>query len=125
MSDAFYLEMRDVATELLEEFDQGILRLARIAVTTADADRPWDVSLGAPSFVDLAGTARTVSQRYVDGTRIVNTDIEVTFAHPAGLSPEPQQTDRIEVHGVVHKTVGVKRLPESGPVVAWKFFVRR
>jgi len=123
-NDAFYAEMAGIATELLEEFDQGTLRLARVVSSAADPDRPWDVTQTGPFFTDLNGTSKTVTSRFVDGTTVVATDIEVTFA-PVALRPEPGFSDRIEIRGELYTTAKVKRIPESGTVVAWKFFVRR
>lgn len=123
LSDAFYLEMAEVSSELLEEFDQGVLRLARYTRSAADSSRPWDFTIAGPFYTDLNGVVKRVSQRFVDGTSVVNTDVECTFAPITG--DEPSMTDKIEVRGVLHNPVRVIRIPESGPVVAWKIIARR
>lgn len=118
----FYDEMADVATELLGEFQQGVARLARVTVTP-ETGRPWDVTNSAPTYTDLLAVAIPVERKYVDGTRIVGGEDQVTFAVP-NLSPEPNIKDKIEMDGRLRTTVAVRRIPALGTPVAYIFFVK-
>jgi hypothetical protein len=117
----FYDEMQDVATELLEEFDQGALYLVRRAKTVTDTARPWDRTIGAPGKTALSGTVRAVQESYIDGRDVVGGERQVTFAYPGF---EPAIDDKIEIDGVEVATVKAIRIPDAGTPVAYRYIVR-
>jgi hypothetical protein len=99
----FYDEMADVATELLTEFNQGVITLAK--TTTAPPDDPWTPGSPTTTTYTLQATAKGVSKEFIDGTTIVATDIEITPA-AYGADPDPadvlsnrrQGSDAVEGH---------------------------
>jgi tellurite resistance-related uncharacterized protein len=117
---SFYDEMRGVATEALTEFSQGTLKLKRHTPGAGPTHNP-----GAGTWAEVAvlkGAVGGVGKAYLDSTIIVETDRAVTCAVPA---VEPAAGDKVEIDGVDHNVVAVKRIPEAGTAVAYKVFVRK
>ena len=118
---AFYEEMAGIATELLGEFSQGTITLSKSGTSTP-APNPWEPPVtGDATPYTLKATARPVEEKFVDGTTIFSTDIEVTAA-PFGSDPDP--SDAITIDGKAYSIVTVMRIPAAGTVVAWKIVVR-
>jgi hypothetical protein len=117
---AFYDEMQETATELFGEFSQGTVRLVRPAVVVDDS-RPWDPTPADPQYWVIDATARTVEEKFVDGTKITGRETQVKFGVVPGV--EPTVTDQIELDGVLMTTVDMRRIPDVGTVVAYVFFV--
>lgn len=111
--------MRETADELLEEFNQGVIRIARVT-KTATPGRPWDKTNGAPSYTTVSGVVRTVEEMYVDGTLVRGHERQATIQDPR-MSPEPSLEDMIEVDGRLCKPIKRIRIPDSGQVVCYKF----
>ncbi|TPN26622.1 hypothetical protein FKO01_25450 [Mesorhizobium sp. B2-3-3] len=120
MADDFYAEMADMASELLGEFNQGVVTLKRETPGVVDPDRPWvPVELTVETW-PLAAVARRVSQKYVDGTLIIATDNQITFAVPAAV---PAMTDTLLIDGVEHAMKDLRQIPAAGTPVAYIAFV--
>ena len=115
-----YQRFQGVANRLLTKFDQGPLYLLR----ETPGDGPdWDPGESPESLrKELPGTARGVSDKYVDGTLVVSTDLQCTI--PGGRI-EPQMTDRIEVNGQAHQIVRIDPKPASGTVAAYIVIIRK
>lgn len=82
----FYDEMADIVQELLAPEDddglgQGAVLLKR--VTTADPENEWEEPVETVQTWLLRAVVRRVSTKYVDGTLILATVNQVTFAVPA------------------------------------------
>jgi hypothetical protein len=117
----FYAEMADVATELLTEFNQGVITLTKPGTTTPGSN-PWDPPVVTdPVEYALQATAKGVSKELIDGTLIVATDIEIA-ASAFGADPEP--ADELAIDGKAVTLLKVMRLPAAGKLVAWRFVVR-
>jgi hypothetical protein len=116
----FYRDMQGIANDLLEEFDQGPLYLLR----ETPGDGPgWNPGESPESMrKQFPGTVRGVSQKYVDGTLVVATDLQCTM--PGGRI-EPTLDDRIEVNGKAHQIVMIDPKPASGPVAAYVIVIRK
>ena len=125
MSD-FYITMRDqVAAPLLEQFKQGNVVLQRLTKPTPID--PWDpVADDQATLVeyDLNAAARGMPQKYVDGTLILESDILVSSAVNAAISPAPQVGETITIDAVPHRIVDFRPTPPAGVTVAWLIFVR-
>lgn len=67
----FYEEMRDVASELLGEFRQGVVQLKRVA--SVPGPNPWDPPTETPQTWPLSATVERLHQRYENGVLIVET----------------------------------------------------
>lgn len=111
----FYDEMRDVATELLDEFKQGVVLLKRVTLGT-----PPNEWTPAPETVEtwpLAATVKRLHQRYENGVLIVETGDMVTFAVP---EVGPELTDALVIDGAERVISNLTPIPPAGTVVAWK-----
>lgn len=119
----FYDEMADMVQELLapEEEDglgQGSVQLRR--VTTTPGPNEWDPPVEVTETWELSAAVRRVSTKYVDGTLILATDNQVTFAVPATV---PLMTDTLVIDGREQAMKDLRPLPGAGTVVAWLAFV--
>jgi hypothetical protein len=130
MSD-FYEDMRSVASELLKEFDQkrpgdpsptdnGIYYVG-ITPGTGPADNPGAPQEAPPIKVDAV--ARGVSFKYVDGTNVVQTDLQATMAVRPDMTPAI--SGFIIVDGKRHKIVKVMQKPAAGTSVAHTVIFRK
>ncbi|AID29246.1 hypothetical protein [Mesorhizobium jarvisii] len=117
---SFYDDMAGVATELLTEFNQGSVQLKRETPGVVDPDQPWVPIEPTVETWPLNAAVRRVSQKYVDGTLIVATDNQVTFAVPAIV---PAMTDTLIVDGVELAMKDLRPIPPAGTVVAYIAFV--
>lgn len=116
----FYSDMRAVAADVFAEFKQGTIRY--VTMVTAAGATPDDPGVTVPSYTVLNATARPVSTRYIDGTNIIGTEKEVSFA-ASGF--EPSVNDSIEIDGSTHKIVRVMRRPAAGVAVSYTTIVKR
>lgn len=124
----FYDEMQSVATEALGEFSQGTLKLKKHTAGAGPSHNPavgtWSAGELLKGAVNGAANATSggFGKTYVDGTVILASDLMVTCAVP---TVEPAVGDKVEIDGVDHNVVAVKRMPEAGTAVAFKIFVRK
>jgi len=116
----FYDEMAGVATELLTEFKQGSVVLRR--TTQAAGDNPWEPGTETTVDYPLSATVRRVQQKYIDGTLIVGTEDQITFAVVNGIAPS-MTTDRFVVDGHARVLKDLRPLPAAGTPVAYIAFV--
>lgn len=118
--DDFYQDMQGIATSLLKEFNQGAIEYVELTAGTGPRDNP-----GAPSEVayPVDGVARGVQQRYVDGTNIVQTDMQATLAVKEGLTPS--MSGFVRGDGMRYKIVGVRQIPPFGTPVAHVVIFRK
>lgn len=116
----FYSEMQNIARDIFGEFQQGAIAFVPIVRTGGTPDEPGTVSDGTP--VTLTATAKPVSTKYVDGTHIVRSDIEI--AMPAGVV-DPSIEGYFTIDGVRYKVIEVMRRPAAGTAVAYTVVVRR
>lgn len=116
----FYDEMRGVADELLGEFKQGSVVLKRETPGIPDPDKPWEPVEPTAETWELSAAVRRVSTKYVDGTLIIATDNQVTFAVPATV---PLMTDHLVIDGREQAIKDLRPLPAAGTVVAHIAFV--
>lgn len=117
----FYDEMRGVADELFADFKQGIITLTRsVPGTPPDPEKPW--VRGQPTSTDypLNATVRGVAAKYIDGTTIVASDLQITCAVPAVA---PQMTDVYSIDGKVHAPKRILPLPAAGTPCAYLIIV--
>ena len=111
----FYGDMQATETELLTEFNQGVITYApKVAgVNEWDGD-----TYGTP--IKLNATARGVSASYVTDL-IKSSDTMITAAV---FSVEPDMQGKITIDGKPRQIVQIKRTPEAGAAVDWRIFVR-
>ena len=116
MSDDFWLEMQDLATELLSEFQTGTTRLVRIARTPVSVDRPYDKDNGAPAYTNLHSVVKPVDKKMVDNSLVFDRNSMVVCSHPGF---DILGTDMVEVDGRQRKILKIRRMPDAGIAVVW------
>jgi hypothetical protein len=119
----FYDDIGDMVQDLLLPdaeggLGQGTVQLKR-TVTTPGAD-PWDPPSEDVTAYTLKAAVRRVSTKYVDGTLILATDNQVTFAVPAVT---PLMTDTLSIDGKDHAMKDLRPLPGAGTVAAYIAFI--
>jgi len=121
----FYDDMAEMVTELLQPdadggLGQGMVQLKRETPGVVDPEQPWvPVEPTAQTWI-LDAAVRRVSQMYVDGTLIVATDNQVTFAVPAMV---PAITDTLIIDGVEHAMKDLRPIPAAGTQAAYIAFL--
>ena len=115
----FYADLRNVASGLLREFAQGTVEIGR-PVTTSGANE-WSPPATAIQWQRINAVARGVSQKFVDGTNIVASDIQLTV--DAGVW-QFRAGDRIRIDGVPAAILRVENIPAAGIPVAYRVFAR-
>lgn len=117
-----YDDMRTVATELFAEFKQGTIEYVPV-VTVAGAAPDESDSSGPGTPVALNATARPVSTKYVDGTHIVQSDIQVAIPNDGRATPDI--TGFIQIDSVRYKIIEIMARPAAGTPITWTVIVRR
>lgn len=117
---SFYEEMRGVADELLAEFKQGAVILTRIAPGESDPETPWIPGEAVETSYSLDATVRGVSAKYIDGTTVVASDLQIMCAVPP---VEPQMTDVYSIDGDVHVPKRILPIPAAGEPCAYLIIV--
>jgi len=113
----FYDDMAGVATELLTEFNQGVVQLKRETPGAVDPDQPWVPVEPTVQTWPLDAVVKRVDQRYENGVLIVQTGDMVTFAVPEF---EPELTDLLVIDGADRSITNLTPIPAAGTTVAWK-----
>ena len=124
---AFYDDMQGIATDLLTQFNQGVISLIVVTPGNGPPSNPGPPVRSAPMFLKGAASAafsvRGASKTYSDGTHIQRGDIKVTTKVLSGI--DPKLTDKITLDGKEYNIIHFNKIPETGTTVAWVFFVRR
>lgn len=117
---AFYQDMQNIATELLDEFKQGLIEYGRITPGSGPADDP------GPSVITwstVKAVARGVSFKYAQLSMVVETDLQVTMA--ADQISNPDMRDFVRIDGVALKIVHIVAKPAAGVTAAFILIVRK
>lgn len=111
---SIYDEMQSVARDVLAEFDQGGIFYIHNQAGAGPSDAPGP-STETPYKVD--GAARGVKFKYVDGTNILATDLQVTISVKPDV-PTPNMRGFVQADGKRYKLTGLKQIPPVGvPIV--------
>jgi len=115
-----YGSVQKIATDILTDFNQGVIELIKITPGAGPPERP-----GTPTEVThtMKGTVQGVSKKYVDGGLAKATDFQVTLAVNTAATPEI--SDLLIINGQRHNIVQIMSKPPSGTVVAHVLIVRR
>ena len=111
----FYNEMQGTASELLSEFNQGVIQYIP---TTAPANDWEDAVDGTP--VTLDAVALGPSQKYLSDLITVS-DIEITASV---FGQTPSNSGRITIDGDEKQIIAVKQIPAAGAPVCWKIWCK-
>ena len=118
-----YARMQGTATRLLDRFAQGVVTITHVVPAEPDPDAPWaDPGEPTETTETLRATVRRVEQRYIDGSLIVGTEDQITFAVPSGFVPG--MMDRFSIDGRATTLVDIRPLPSAGTPVAYIAFVK-
>lgn len=124
----FYSKMQGIASDLLTRFNQGIIHIGVVTKGTGPANNPgpsttvWTLTKGAA----IPNTPRG-SNSYEDGTLIRVGDLKVTTKVEA-LAADPKAGDLIRFGGdggQQYRVIQFNKVPATGIVAAWVFYVRR
>lgn len=123
MSD-FYGRLQGTASRLMAKFSQGQVVYT---ITGAPTGPAWNPTPGTPVSYTLDATVAVVGtvdggfSRYVDGTLILATDLQVTCAV---FAVEPSLAGTIAIDGKACQIVRVDKMPGAGVTIAWRIFAR-
>lgn len=122
-----YTRMQTTAQSLLERFKQGTITLTR--TTHAAAANPWEQGSATTTVYTLRATAKGVSQKYIDGTIIVASDLQLTVS-PVALDTDgaeatiaPASDDLITIDGSVKAIKRIIPVPAAGTAVTYTLIV--
>ena len=115
-----YGRMQATATRLLGRFQQGVVTMSQVVPGVVDPDQPWTPAEPTITTHALLATVRRVEQKYVDGTLIVGTEDQITFAVP---SVEPEMGFLFSIDGNACVLKDLRRIPAAGTPVAYIAFV--
>lgn len=116
-----YDELQAEASELLAEFGQGSVVLSR-TTTTPDPSAPWEPGTPSTTTYPLDAVVSGVASKYVDGTLIKASDLMITAAVHAEVTP--QMGDAVSIDGGVAKAIKrIEPMPAAGTPAAFMIFV--
>lgn len=114
----FYTLMQGTASRLMNKFSQGTVVYNDHGTPTGD---PWDPTPGTPTDYTLDATVSGVSERYVDGSTVLASDLMVTSAV---FDTEPTMQGTVTIDGEAHQIIRIMPKPAAGTTVAWSMIVR-
>ena len=115
-----YDDVKIVADEVLADFKQGVVNLIQTSTTVGPADDPGS---STETSHTLDAVVKGVPFKYMNDSFILSTDLMVTAAILAGITPTIN--DFIEIDGVRCKIIKDVSVPGAGGRVVWKFLVRK
>lgn len=124
----FYAKMQGIASNLLTRFNQGAIELGVVTPGTGPAHNPGPSTTAWTALKGAANAAYSVkggSNAYADGSLIRVGDLKVT-AKVEALAADPKAGDLIRFGGTEqYRVIQFNKVPATGTVVAWVFYVRR
>ena len=119
MSDAFYKDMQNVALDVINDFQQGVLGLERR--TTVAGPEVWDPGTPTVQTFPVIGVVQAIDRKLVDGTTVLATDrLAILPAHSLPADVVPQISDRLVIDGEPTTIKKVIRVPEAGLVIVYR-----
>ena len=126
-----YTRMQGTADRLLAKYAQGTVTLSRTTTADPDPETPWIPGAETTVVYTLSATVKGVSQKFVDGTLILATDLEVTAAvtatdeNGAEVSLDPDMTtDTLSIDGQAVTIIRDLSIPAAGTKAALRWIVR-
>ena len=114
-----YLGIQKTATELLTEFNQGVIKLIKVTGGTGPSYDP-----GVPTKTEfvLRGVVRGVETKYVDNKLIFESDLQVTVE--VHITQAPLMADKISIDGKEFDIIKIMPVPPAGVTIVNRIFVR-
>lgn len=132
-----YLRFQATADRLIGKWKQGTVTLTRTIQGTPNPETPWIPAPSETRTYTLDAVVRDVATKYVDGTEILATDVQVTASTkmswtatngvaitPSTVRYEPSPGDVMAIDGDGVTIVKTMRIPRAGTALAWRFIVR-
>lgn len=116
----FYQDLQNVASGILAEFDQGGIFYIAVTPGTGPAQNPGP---SVETSFKVNGAAHGVSFKYIDGTNIVASDLQITLAVDPRFTPD--EKGFLQINGVRHKVVMCQPKPDAGTVVAYTLVAKK
>lgn len=117
---SFYDEMQLIASGLLSEFKQGSISVKRLTPGSGPA---YDPGPPTETLYSVDGVVSGVNRKYVDGTKILESDQQIIFNADAGIVPS--MSDELVIDGRVYNNiVSVKQIPAAGTPVVFVIIFR-
>ena len=116
-----YDDMRAVALDVMNEFQQGDISYVEIQRT--EGATPDDPDEPVPVPYKLTATARPVSTKYVDGSHIIQSDRQITMPNDGRV--EPDMSGYVTIDQSSFKIIEIMPRPAAGRPVVWLLIVRR
>ena len=113
-----YASIKATADRLLTNASQGTLEHG-ITVTTPGAT-PLDAPTQTTQWETYHGVVRGASLKYVDGSTILATDLQLLLEAATPVSVG----HRIRIDGIVRSVIRIDNIPAAGIVAAKRVFVR-
>lgn len=136
MTDIYTRAQRKVDRRF-RKYKQGTVTLTRTIQGAPNPETPWIPAPSETRTYTLDAVVRDVATKYVDGTEILSTDIQVTASTkmswtatngvaitPSTVRYEPSPGDVMAIDGDGVTIVKSMRIPRAGTAVAWRFIVR-
>lgn len=117
---AIYDEMQQIASDVMSEFKQGVIKYIDVVPGNGPVDNPGP-SVSTP--YELDAVASGVSYKYVKDGLALSTDLTVVSAVKDGLTPDMRGF--IEIDGTRYKIVQDISAPGAGVRAVWKWIVRK
>jgi hypothetical protein len=114
-----YDDLRQVAVDVFGEFKQGDVHY--VSLTASVGARPDRPNEPVETITPVNATVKPVSTKYVDGTHIIQSDVEISFAN-TGLIPS--LTGFFTVDGARFKIIEVMKRPAAGNPVSFTVIAR-
>lgn len=113
-----YDGMRGTAARLLKKYKQGTVEIG-VATATEGANE-WDAPSIDTQWEEIDAVVSGVSQKYVDGTNVLASDMQVLCQGVVSLA----DNDMIRIDGDVVSVVRIIKYKGAGDPVASVFIVR-
>jgi hypothetical protein len=124
-----YTKAQSIANTLLARFAQGTIVLQRATNAASDVATPWVLGAETVTEYTILGTVSGVSKKYIDGTRVVDSDLQIVLGSKLVNSSgvlveiEPNMRDRIVLDDSPKEIKKIVRNPAAGTVVSWVLVV--
>ena len=132
-----YLRFHATADRLVGKWKQGTVTLTRTIQGAPNPETPWIPAPSETRTYTLDAVVRDVATKYVDGTEILATDVQVTASTkmswtatngvaitPSTVRYEPSPGDVMAIDGDGVTIVKTMRIPRAGTALAWRYIVR-
>lgn len=115
-----YDRLRTTSARLLAKYKQGTVEIGKAA--TAPGADPWDPPTETTVWTEVNAVVKGVSQKYVDGSTVAMSDLEILLQVPATF--DEAAGDRVRVDGRVVTVLAVMPIPAAGEECVLRLIVR-